>query len=206
MMHWYIDLQQNSVTFISEDYSEDEDLVDLIENDVDQERFIPIPRCNSREGYRQMERFIEALDDAHKQEVLYSAIDGKDSFHRFKDAVYRVGLSDQWHEFKNREDRADVLQWLHGEGLIEEADIEKGSQMYEKNLASRKRREANLQKMVKGATVICSGNSGHVEQVTPGKTYEVLDEQQQQLNIRIRDDRDRLIWIPKAHFELVTEA
>tara|TARA_R100000908_G_scaffold59704_1_gene36332 strand:+ start:7615 stop:7728 length:114 start_codon:yes stop_codon:yes gene_type:complete len=36
--------------------------------------------------------------------------------------------------------------------------------------------------------------------------YEVLDEQKEQLNIRIKDDRGKIIWLPKSHFELVTEA
>lgn len=205
MCSWYIDLQENKVTFISEDYDEDEELVEQIENDVDQERFIPIPSRPSRDGWRQMERFIDGLDDTHKQDILYIAIEGKGAFRRFKDALYKVDLIDEWHEFSNREDRAEVLEWLHLEGLIGEEDIEKGKQLLEETLAKRKRREANMQKMVQGATVICSDNYGHIDQITPGKIYQVLGEQKEHLNIRVNDDRGKTIWLPKSHFELVSE-
>jgi len=77
--------------------------------------------------------------------------------------------------------------------------------MYEEVLAKRKRRKENQQKMTKGAVVICSDNTRHANQVTPGRTYLILDEQKEQLNIRINDDRGKTIWIPKAHFELISE-
>ena len=77
--------------------------------------------------------------------------------------------------------------------------------MYEEALAKRKRHKENQQKMTQGAVVICSGNTGHPNQVTPGKTYLILDEQKEQMNIRINDDRGKTIWIPKAHFELISK-
>lgn len=207
MAEWYIDLQENTVAFIPDDLlPEQEELLEQIENDPEHERFIPILHRTSREGYAQMERFIAGLDDDHQKDVLYTAIDGRGAFRRFKDALYRVDLQDAWYEFRDRENRREVLDWLFAQDLIAEEDIEAGMELYEQQLARRKRRQANLAKMKPGATVVCSGNSGHVGQVTPGQTYEVLAVQEEHLNIRIKDDRGKTIWIPKAHFELVSEA
>jgi hypothetical protein len=195
----YLDRNTGRVISIFEDDSlnEDKEIIHKFENDVAQERFIPFPAQYSREGWRQMERFINGLNDEHHQDVLYTAINGRGVFRRFKDALYRIDLIDEWYAFKNREERKDILDWLYSEDLIAEADTEKGMQMYERDLARRRRREQNLKKMVRGATVICSGNTGHVGQVTPGKTYDVLDEKKEHLTIRIKDDRDKVIWLPK---------
>lgn len=206
MAEWYIDLQENDVVFISDDNIEELEVIqEQIEQDVDQERFVPIPNRTSREGYAQMQRFIYDLNNSHKQDVLYTAIDGRGAFRRFKDALYRVDLHEEWYEFSNRENRKEVLDWLLVEGFIDEDDVQLGMDMYEQELARQKRRKVNLTKMKKGAVVICSGNGGHTGQVTPGKTYEVLEEQQQNQNIRINDDRGKLIWIPKSHFEWVSD-
>lgn len=187
LMSWYIDLRENKVTFISESFEADEELVERIERDT--------------EG----ERFIDQLKDEKAQQILYKSIDGRGAFSRFKNNLFELNMEDEWHEFKGREDRKNALNWLFGKGLIAEKEIEKGMQMYEDTVARRKRREANLAKMKKGAVVICSDNSGHINQITPGQTYEVLDEQKEHLNLRIKDDRGKIIWLPKSHFELVSE-
>lgn len=206
LMSWYIDLQENKVTFISESFDDDEDLTQLIESDTEGERFIPIPPGMSREGYAQMERFIGQVKDENAQRILSKSIDGSGAFSRFRDCLFDLNLEDDWHEFKGREDRENALDWLLGKDLIFEDDINKGMQLYEDDVARRKRRKTNITKMTKGAVVICSDNTGHLNQVTPGQTYQVLDEQEKHLNIRIKDDRGKIIWIPKAHFELVSEA
>lgn len=206
MAEWYIDLKENDVVFIPDDIIEELEAVkELIEEDVDQERFIPVPHRTSREGYAQMQRFIHDLNNSHKQDVLYTAIDGRGAFRRFKDALYRVDLHEEWYEFSNRENRKEVLDWLLVEGFIDEDGVRLGLDLYEKELARQKRRKANLTKMKKGAVVICSGNGGHTGQVTPGKTYEVLEERRENQNIRINDDRGELIWLPKSHFEWVSD-
>lgn len=187
LMSWYIDLRENKVTFISESFEADEELVERIERDT--------------EG----ERFIDQLKDEKAQQILYKSIDGRGAFSRFKNNLFELNMEDEWHEFKGREDRKNALNWLFGKGLIAEKEIEKGMQMYEDTVARRKRREANLAKMKKGAVVICSDNAGHINQITPGQTYEVLDEQKEHLNLRIKDDRGKIIWLPKSHFELVSE-
>ena len=70
-----------------------------------------------------------------------------------------------------------------------------------KNKSKRKKRENDIANMTRGATVKCIENTGHADKLTPGKTYEVLDERKEHLLIRIKDDRNKECWLPKSHFE-----
>lgn len=152
-----------------------------------------------------MKRFILSLDDQDEntQDLLLNTIQGKGAFGRFKDAVYRIGLQDRWHEFKNREDRKAVLDWLQSRSLISGEQVEQGMQMYEEQLQKRNRRNMELINIKKGRYVTCRKISGHENKLTVGKKYEILEEQEQQPNIKINDDRGKTSWLPKNHFELI---
>ncbi len=202
----FIDLEMNEVVSFwdDEDFGPDRD--SLTEYEENTERFIPIPGGIHLTSWEHVEDFIDMQDDREIRERLIRASGRRPHYRNFKDEVYYVGLDDEWHEYIHRIERKEVLNWLFAEQAITEDDIEQGMRFYEEDLAAQKRRQRAKEKMVKGATVICSGNTGHVSQITPGKTYTVLDEQKKHLNIRIKDDREKIIWIPKAHFELVSEA
>ena len=203
---WYLDVQKEETVFISEYYAEDEEMLEMIENDYGEERFIAIPARSSHEGWEQMERFILTLDDQDEKtrNLLLTTLQGPGAFGRFKEAVHRIGLQERWYVFKGREDRKDVLDWLYSLDLITTDDIDKGMQLYEELLAKRRQREAGIARMTRGAWVKCIENIGHEAQLTPGKTYEVLDERKEHRNIRLRDDRGNVRWYPKSHFELIS--
>jgi hypothetical protein len=200
---WYLDIQ-DEVTVILSDYDNDEQLSELVENEYG-ERFISIPVKDSHEGWEQMDRFIESLDDEKQttRDWLYSAIEGKGAFSRFINTVYRLGLEERWFEFKGLEDSQEALEWLHSLELITSEDIATGMKLYEDLVSKRKQMEKDKTNMTRGATVICTTNVGHTDKLTPNKTYEVLDERKEHLLIRIKDDRDKECWLPKSHFELL---
>lgn len=202
---WYLDLENEQTVFLSDYDDMGEELRELIEEDTEGERFIPIPRGDSREGWKQMERFISSLDgiDETTRDLLYVSIEGKGAFARFKDALASIGRLDEWYEFKNRKDRKAALDWLHAEGLITEDGIEKGMRLYEETLQKRKKREEEISRMVEGTTVICKDNLSHEDKLTSHKTYKVLKERPDDLLVRIRDDRGKLIWMQKSYFGLV---
>jgi len=203
-MTWYLDIENEETVFVSEYSDIDEDLEEMIENDYG-ERFISIPVRPSHEGWEQMERFILSLDDRDEKtrNLLLTAIEGKGAFSRFKNAIHRAGLNERWFEFKDREDIKEALDWLYSLDLITDEDIEKGMRLYEEWLAKKKRRKTDIANMTTGTRVKCIETAGHEDKLTPGKIYEVLDEQEKHLNIRIKDDRGKECWLPKSHFELV---
>jgi hypothetical protein len=109
----YLDLKTGEILFISE-YMDDEEttkLKDQIEEEF--ERYEPIPKAESHEGYRDMQDFITTVEDEHLVELLEVAINGKGAFRRFKDVLLNYPQErERW--FKFRDDRMEerALEWL----------------------------------------------------------------------------------------------
>jgi len=95
------------------------------------------------------------------------------------------------------------MRWLKDHELISDEGVAEGIKMLEENIARRKRIEEVQKRMTKGAQVVCVKTVGHADKLTPGKVYDILDERPDDLLIRIEDDRGKIVWLPKSHFELV---
>lgn len=207
MGEWYFDLVESDVKFISEyaDLEEEKELLLLIEEDFEGERFIYITPATSSEEWQQMKNFILELHDLDDsdQSSLLSAIQGSGAFRRFNFAIDDLGIRDRWYAYKNRQERERALQWLKDKNLITDEGVAKGLKMFEDNQARRKRIEEGQRWMIKGAQVVCITTHGHADKITPGKAYIILDERPDDLLIRIEDDRKKTVWLPKSHFELV---
>ena len=65
------------------------------------ERFVDAPDKFDFQEYRQMERFIGTVADAEAAEQLWRAIKGKGAFRYFKDAASRLGLMQQWYQYRD---------------------------------------------------------------------------------------------------------
>lgn len=204
---WYFDKEENEVTFITEydDLEEEKEIKHIIEEDTDGERFIYISPVPGSESWQQMNDFIMEQDDLDDtvQTLLLRAIEGRGAFRRFNGAIDNVGIRDRWYAYKNRQERKRALQWLKDHNLISDKGVAKGIKMLDDAEARRKRIAEGQKKMVKGAQVICIDTTGHADKITPGKAYGILDERPNDLLIRIKDDRGKIVWMPKSHFELV---
>jgi hypothetical protein len=69
------------------------------------ERFVDAPDKFDFHEYRHLERFIVMVEDAGAAEQLWRAIKGKGAFRYFKDTAHRLGLLEQWYQY-----RADALK------------------------------------------------------------------------------------------------
>lgn len=86
-------------------------------------RFIEIPRSDSREGYQDMEAFIETVRNPHLRENLEIAIQGKGAFRRFKDVLARspnLEERERWFQFQRERVHERTRDWLEENGI--EAD------------------------------------------------------------------------------------
>lgn len=86
-----------------------------------EERYIEIARQDSRDGYSDMEAYIESIedDDEHLAENLSIAIDGKGAFRRFKNVLLNhPDAREAWFEFERQRKQKRALDWL------EDHDIE----------------------------------------------------------------------------------
>lgn len=97
------------------EYAEEAGEVD--EDDDDPERWLWMHCVGSHEGYRDMEWFIEDLDDPDFSDELARTISGRGAFRRFKDRLSeRPGLMTRWHAFSNDRQRGRARSWLASEG------------------------------------------------------------------------------------------
>ena len=87
------------------------------EEDDDDERWLWVECEGSREGYRDMELFIAALDDTDQVNRLGIAISGRGAFRRFKDQLSRwPELLERWYAFSEDRQRGRARAWLADEG------------------------------------------------------------------------------------------
>ncbi len=87
------------------------------EEDDDPERWLYVPALGSRAGYRDMELFIEEMEDAALADRLRIAIGGRGAFRRFKAVL--AGDERSWsryHRFRDERQRGRARVWLAEEG------------------------------------------------------------------------------------------
>lgn len=75
------------------------------------ERFVGGPDRFDFHEYRQMERFIGTLENDKTTEELWRAIKGRGAFRHFKDAAHRLGVLEQWYQFRGDALREFVRSW-----------------------------------------------------------------------------------------------
>jgi Uncharacterised protein family (UPF0158) len=87
------------------------------DHDEDDDRWLWVECEGSREGYRDMELFIAALEDADQVDRLGIAISGRGAFRRFKDQLSRWPEQlERWYAFSEDRQRGRARAWLAAEG------------------------------------------------------------------------------------------
>jgi hypothetical protein len=82
----------------------------------------PIP---SREGYEDMQDFIERVRSPQARDLLERAIAGRGAFRRFKDTLLDFPeLREAWFRFHDARVERRAIRWLADEGLVDEAAAE----------------------------------------------------------------------------------
>ena len=82
--------------------------IDLFENEDD---YVPLPSKFEIHEWEIMMRFSLSLDDEQISDRLYDLIHGSGAFRRFKDAIFRYGIEDQWYEYKDQVLRKKAIEW-----------------------------------------------------------------------------------------------
>jgi hypothetical protein len=74
-------------------------------------QYIPLPTKFDIDEYSIMERFCVSLDNQEVSDVLYDLISGSGAFRRFKDAIYRYGIEDEWHSYRDNALKEIAIEW-----------------------------------------------------------------------------------------------
>lgn len=107
-----IDLESGEVWPASLELDEEDE-----EEMEDEERWLYVECRGSREGYRDMEEFIETVADPHLAELLDVTISGPGVFRRFKDVLARRPEElERWYAFSEDRRLGRARVWLAVEG------------------------------------------------------------------------------------------
>ena len=74
-------------------------------------QYIPLPTKYDIDEYSIMERFCLSLDNQEISDVLYELISGSGAFRRFKDAIYKYGVEDEWHKYRDNSIKEIAIEW-----------------------------------------------------------------------------------------------
>ena len=79
--------------------------------------YIELPRQDSREGYKDMQAFIQTVKDKHHRELLNVALSGFEGvFGRF-DYVIRTQNIREWYKFRDDRKYKRMIEWLNARSI-----------------------------------------------------------------------------------------
>ncbi len=115
---YFLDTETSEVILVSEMLDDEEAQRQVAEIDeAEPGRYLQVPHADSREGYDDMQDFIDTVSDGHLQELLNVAIQGRGAFRRFKDVLARhPGEQQRWFDFQATRLEARARAWLADEG------------------------------------------------------------------------------------------
>ena len=81
------------------------------------EDFIPLPSKFEIHEWAIMERFAQSVTDGAVSDKLDAAVHGRGAFRRFKDAVQRLGIADEWYRFRDAALEEIAVEFLEAHGI-----------------------------------------------------------------------------------------
>lgn len=85
--------------------------------DENQEIYLALPTTYDIHEYGIMERFCLSLKDEEISNSLYQAIKGKGAFRRFREAIQRYGIAEDWYTYRDDAIRTIAIDWCEANGI-----------------------------------------------------------------------------------------
>ncbi|OAB38323.1 UPF0158 family protein [Paenibacillus glacialis] len=113
---YFFDKHTGEVGMLGDDIEVDPVLAECIEEEFG-ERYIRVPKIESRQSFEDMEKFTETIQDQKMKRSIERALSGgKGVFRRFKDTVSDDReLLEQWYKFKEQMNKERVLKMFEEE-------------------------------------------------------------------------------------------
>ena len=74
-------------------------------------QYIPLPTKFDIDEYSIMESFCISLDRQEIGDILYDLISGSGAFRRFKDAIYKYGVEEEWFKYRDNAIKEIAIEW-----------------------------------------------------------------------------------------------
>ena len=79
---------------------------------LESDDYLQLPSKFDIHEYHIMEDFCRSFNDIEISNALLSKIKGRGAFHRFKEAIRRYDLENEWFEFREKELEKIAIEWL----------------------------------------------------------------------------------------------
>jgi len=76
------------------------------------DKYLPVESVSTREAFRVMEDFVEAVHDKHMKQRLTDALNGRKPFANFNHLVHTTNVRQQWFDFENRAYTEMAKEWI----------------------------------------------------------------------------------------------
>jgi hypothetical protein len=74
-------------------------------------QYLQLPTKYDLDEYSIMENFCMSLEKKQIGDILYDLISGSGAFRRFKDAVYKYGVEDEWYKYRDNAIKEFAIEW-----------------------------------------------------------------------------------------------
>ena len=74
-------------------------------------QYLQLPTKYDLDEYSIMENFCMSLEKKQIGDILYDLISGSGAFRRFKDAVYKYGVEDEWYRYRDNAIKEFAVEW-----------------------------------------------------------------------------------------------
>ena len=102
---------------------QDEEIVYVLEDDEDDEFFIPLPTKEEVNDYQNMVNFTESIEDDKKRDWVENAIHGKGAFRRFRATLERFGMETEWYDYLEACHRELAIEWCEQHGIVYDTSV-----------------------------------------------------------------------------------
>lgn len=102
---------------------QDEEIVYVLEDDEDDEFFIPLPTKEEVNDYQIMVNFTETIEDDKKRDWFENAIRGKGAFRRFRATLERFGMETAWYDYLEASHRELAIEWCEQHGIVYDTSV-----------------------------------------------------------------------------------
>lgn len=94
-----------------------QEIVPKLREISESEDFTALPSPYGIDDYRIIEEFVRSIKDDTLGGIMDELIQGRGAFRRFRDAVHRYRLGDQWWDFKKNALKIIAIEFLEEEGI-----------------------------------------------------------------------------------------
>jgi hypothetical protein len=113
-----VTLSDEEISAAEEDDNVDEypelqkDMIIKAKEVISSDDYLQLPSKFDIHEYHIIEEFCCSVEDDKTRELLLDKIRGRGAFSRFKDAIHKNGIEEEWYRFRQEELKKIAIDWL----------------------------------------------------------------------------------------------